>query len=34
VVNFRGRKPAGAFADVRVTEARSHTLRGELLDER
>jgi tRNA-2-methylthio-N6-dimethylallyladenosine synthase len=33
VVNFpSARKPRAAFADVRITEARSHTLRGELLE--
>jgi tRNA-2-methylthio-N6-dimethylallyladenosine synthase len=32
VVNFRGDADlAGRFADVRITEARSHSLRGELL---
>jgi tRNA-2-methylthio-N6-dimethylallyladenosine synthase len=32
VVNFpAAAAPAGAFADVRITEARSHTLRGELI---
>jgi tRNA-2-methylthio-N6-dimethylallyladenosine synthase len=30
VVNFPAREAPGPFADVRVTEARSHTLRGEL----
>src|SRR5262249_15015666 len=31
VVNFPAREnPAGAFAQVRITEARAHTLRGEL----
>jgi tRNA-2-methylthio-N6-dimethylallyladenosine synthase len=34
VVNFPGREPAGAFADVRIVEARSHTLRGERVDAR
>ncbi|MND06329.1 (Dimethylallyl)adenosine tRNA methylthiotransferase MiaB [compost metagenome] len=28
IVNFRG--PAQGFVDVKVTEARSHSLRGEL----
>jgi tRNA-2-methylthio-N6-dimethylallyladenosine synthase len=33
VVNFRGTAAlAGRFADVRVTAARAHSLRGELLD--
>ncbi len=33
VVNFPASPaPAGAFADVRIVDARSHTLRGELLD--
>ncbi len=33
VVNFRGRpRLAGTYADVRITAALAHTLRGELLD--